>query len=812
MHDQMDVYPYRREGKTKRANSNQASKRKDTAAAFFSQNLKRVWRFLYRAVTLEGVLVSVAAFFLGRAEILGELMPFGPAFLVAVIAVWGGYAPLVFLSIVLSVVTSVSGVNAWAYIFVLVFLAIICYAYPIKYQKRKLMVSLIVFVTILLVKGIFALFFEPTIYQGVVIVFEAAFAGALAMAYQLVLGALAGSRDIWSLSPEETLSLIVLLVGIIGGMEGLVLFSLSLQRIVGNFLIMVVSLGGGAGAGAAAGTLMGIIPSLTKVASPSLIGVSALAGLLAGVFNGYGRLGVIAGYLIGHLIFSVYLLDQSVVIMRFMEIIVSCMGMIVISEKMGNRLRTMFGSSSDLLVHKQLANISSKKVEDLSRVFNELSRSFSETGVTQEVEKEANQDKAANIINLMVQKACRGCPAVNKCWEIDFYSTYKSMLRLFSVAETKGRVTQKDVSGGFQSQCTRTGEIATAVNFLMETFQVDRYWRERLREAKDLLSQQLGGVANIMGNLVDSLTLEVEKRGDLEALLSRELSRAGINFGELSVYRCGRKDLEVNLKLSDCRGPDWCTNDILPVITKVMGRPYTIDNQPCRGWNSARNCYLRLIPAWSYHIEIGCAQVPKQGTVICGDTVSTLSLKDGKMALLISDGMGVGPKAARESTTTVNLLQQLMEAGFDIELAVKTVNSIMMMRALEDTFTTLDLTLIDLYSGEGEFVKIGAMPSWIKRGYRVETVTSGNLPIGILSNLEIESLSKGLQLGDLLLMVSDGMEEDGEQWLVPAIRQLQTDDPQEVANLLLDMALNRQGGKAKDDLTVLIARVDKKNI
>lgn len=94
----------------------------------------------------------------------------------------------------------------------------------------------------------------------------------------------------------------------------------------------------------------------------------------------------------------------------------------------------------------------------------------------------------------------------------------------------------------------------------------------------------------------------------------------------------------------------------------------------------------------------------------------------------------------------------------------------------------------------------------------METLTSGNLPIGILSNLEIESLSKGLQLGDLLLMVSDGLEEDGEQWLVPAIRQLQTDDPQEVANLLLDMALSRQGGEAKDDLTVLIARMDRKII
>lgn len=811
MYEHTDVYPYRREQNGVKKKKLQKNKRKDAVGA--TQMLAgKIWRYFATAFSLEGFWVAVAAFFLGRTIILGELTPFGPAFLVAVVAVWRSYVPLVLGAACVSLFTVLHGVGAWGHFFVLVFLTLVCYLYPVNYQRRWLVVPGMVFVTIVLVKGIFALFFEPTLYRWVAIAFEGAFAGALAAAFMMILGAFSSSRDIWSISPEESLCLIVLLLGVLGGMEDIRVFSLALHRLAGNFLVMLVALGGGAGAGAAAGTLVGAIPSITQIAAPSLVGVLALAGLLAGLFNSYGRLGVIAGYILGNLIFSVYLLDQNAVILRFVEIGISCVAMALVSGPWQTRLRTLFASGSDGLVHKQLANISSKKVRDLAQIFAELARSFSETSTAAEAEKkEPGRDKAANIVNLIAQKVCHRCPAANKCWETDFYATYKSLLKLFSMAENKGRIAKKDVTTSMRGQCTRKGEIATAVNFLLETYHVDKFWRQRVRESKELLSQQLEGISHIMDDLVNSLTLEVEKRGDLEAVLARELSRVGIDYYELSVYRCGRRDLEINLKLKPCTSGAYCAKTVIPAVSRVMGRPYAEDSRSCLERAGGSSCYVRLIPAWAYHVEAGFAQAAKKGAAICGDRAAILKLKDGKMALLISDGMGVGVKAARESNMTVNLLHQLLEAGFELELAVKTLNSIMTIRTLEDSFTTLDLALIDLYTGAGEFVKIGAMPSWIKRGHQVESIAAGNLPIGILASIEVESLSKQLQLGDLLVMVSDGVQEkEQDQWLLQAIRDLKTDDPQEAANRLLESALDRRGGSAQDDITVLAARIDRK--
>ncbi|MPM63316.1 Stage II sporulation protein E [bioreactor metagenome] len=180
---------------------------------------------------------------------------------------------------------------------------------------------------------------------------------------------------------------------------------------------------------------------------------------------------------------------------------------------------------------------------------------------------------------------------------------------------------------------------------------------------------------------------------------------------------------------------------------------------------------------------------------------------------MISDGMGSGSRAADESTMAVRFLEKLLAVGFDVDVAVKTVNSMLLLRTPEESFATVDMTIIDTYSGEAEFLKIGSSPSFVKRVREVATIKSASLPMGILNQIEIEPVKANLVSGDILVMVSDGVADipqrgnEKENWIANFLRRTATTNAQELADMILQEAMNLSGSRVKDDMTVLVAKI-----
>src|SRR5690606_2616617 len=132
----------------------------------------------------------------------------------------------------------------------------------------------------------------------------------------------------------------------------------------------------------------------------------------------------------------------------------------------------------------------------------------------------------------------------------------------------------------------------------------------------------------------------------------------------------------------------------------------------------------------------------------------------GRLALVLSDGMGAGEKAAAESRTVVGLLQRLLEAGFDQQFAVRMVNSVLLLRSPEETFATIDMAIVDLAGRRAEFLKIGAPPTFIKRGDHVISVRGASLPAGILQQVEADVQCRRVQAGDAIVMMTDGLIDE----------------------------------------------------
>ena len=210
-------------------------------------------------------------------------------------------------------------------------------------------------------------------------------------------------------------------------------------------------------------------------------------------------------------------------------------------------------------------------------------------------------------------------------------------------------------------------------------------------------------------------------------------------------------------------------------------------------------------PASAMHpYQLGLALRPKRGERVSGDSARQFELEDGTLCLLLSDGMGCGEAAQRESAMAVRLLERFLRAGIDAPPALKTLNSALSLRAEStDSFTTVDLLLLSLGTLEGELYKYGAAPSYLKRGGSVRRVTCSCLPAGVQEGAPPpEATHLRLSPGSFLVMVSDGVaDREDDEWLQNLLAGWEGENPQLLVSAILAESIGRRG--ETDDALVL---------
>lgn len=213
-----------------------------------------------------------------------------------------------------------------------------------------------------------------------------------------------------------------------------------------------------------------------------------------------------------------------------------------------------------------------------------------------------------------------------------------------------------------------------------------------------------------------------------------------------------------------------------------------------------------------YSVKVGVSGYAKERSV-SGDSYICADLKEGEYMVALSDGMGKGESASRESALTITSLYNLMKAGFDVELALKTINSLLLFKSTEEIFSTVDLGLFNKVTGKMKFFKIGAAATFIKRGGKVETIKVSALPMGIVDSIRINHIEIQARKGDEIIIVSDGITEadrsDGQmEWIRETIENIRSRDPQTMSDLIINKAVERYGLKEKDDMTVITAIIN----
>lgn len=206
----------------------------------------------------------------------------------------------------------------------------------------------------------------------------------------------------------------------------------------------------------------------------------------------------------------------------------------------------------------------------------------------------------------------------------------------------------------------------------------------------------------------------------------------------------------------------------------------------------------------SYHVR----RIKKHGSPVSGDNFSVKEYEDGRLVMMLSDGMGSGSQASCESCMMLDTMEELLEAGFDPEYSISFANGCLSRKNRGRTFTTFDMAVIDMYDGRLSSYKQGASVTYIlHRGTEeneIKQISGDTLPVGVLESADCDRADVELAAGDAVIMMSDGISEmDDENRLPEVLRTLRLDDCRKLVDELLGRVIHRDGAVMRDDITVM---------
>lgn len=344
-------------------------------------------------------------------------------------------------------------------------------------------------------------------------------------------------------------------------------------------------------------------------------------------------------------------------------------------------------------------------------------------------------------------------------------------------------------------------------------------WQRKLQESQGLLAEHLKEMAHIMAKIAKE-TCRCRPMGERRfKQMSRLLRESGIqlkNFFEME-HEDGHWEISLTMRnLGEKRirageSEHISTEDVADFISVAMNtRLCPSKNSPMYLTKEYNTYYFLEEPP--YHLLTGFAKAVKEGEKMSGDNYSFYEADTGKLVVILSDGMGSGEMANRDSGRVIEMMERLLEAGFAKESAVQMINGALAAAGQEQNMSTLDICSMDLYSGECEFVKVGAACTYIKRGHLVDRLSAQNLPLGVFQQIEPEVMSRTLQNGDYVIMLSDGVLDAlsqglGEEILPEIIGRMEYTNPNEMANQILAYCIKQSKGQIRDDMTVLVTGI-----
>lgn len=624
-------------------------------------------------------------------------------------------------------------------------------------------------------------------------------------------------------SIEELIGASILLSISIGGFGGLSIFGLSICNILSILIVMILGWKNGILVGTTSGVTIGVTLGVIMSAEPIMIAAYAISGMLAGILNKFGKIGVVVGFALGNIVLAYVSNGYTIELIHFKEILVASIGLLAVPKTFKIDLEEFMGKEKFLPVTPSRALNNSKEVasslNNVSEAIQEMATNYRGTENNAEMQTGNKQIFITELLNnlepykdnlLYEDIAEPNGKIVNQIFEYLLNKqeiNQEALLKIFANCNSYViGFDDKDISKKLEEN------IALIVRIINLSYKVSKsnfIWSKKVEAHQKNMEKQLNEVSKAIDNMVKNIeknievetTYERQKTQILELLKQKE-----IEIEDIVITKKGRFIVDVyqveTLGIEEIE-------QISEILTKVLKETIVLNTEASEGNK------LTYLSDDKYEMAIGQSTATKSKSEVSGDSTISVRLNDGKYLVAISDGMGTGKQAKNSSTQALKMLESLLGTGFDRKRTLELINTSLMGQAKE-TFATLDIAIVDLYFGTIEFIKNGACPTYIKNKKKVQIIKANSLPAGMVDVGELQIFDKDINTGDIMLMCSDGILDSNieyknkELWVKYMLEDIETSNTQKISDLILNEAIDNNFGVAKDDMSIIVCKFKKK--
>lgn len=448
-----------------------------------------------------------------------------------------------------------------------------------------------------------------------------------------------------------------------------------------------------------------------------------------------------------------------------------------------------------------------EKLQTYAKSFSGLSQIFSHM---QRFKGSFEPEEMGKMQQEITGKICMDCDQCAICWQEESSPMYELFFRLIHSIETRGTA-EEEVHRELAGYCPYSDSIVEEAVGVFEKAKLNLAWYNRLLENRGIIAEQLDAMAYIMEDCAREYQDISQQETRLLAAVKYRLKERGIKTQEIHLYQRQNGKMSLQVKVSAKWGNCVPVKELAKAASQGLRREM-VPGKYTRTLIGKDEVFLTFEEDTSFHTLQGVARLTKDHAQVSGDSFSFLELEGGECVMALSDGMGSGINACKESEMVIELIEKFLESGFQKETAIRMMNSAMVIQGEDGIFSTVDLASIDLYSGMCDFYKIGAAATFIKHADEVECISSASLPAGIFQQIEIEKTSRQLKDGEFVVLLTDGvldylrvpMPEDTMQEILDTI---ETTNPGQMAKQILERILLFTAGKVPDDMTVLVSGI-----
>lgn len=572
-----------------------------------------------------------------------------------------------------------------------------------------------------------------------------------------------------TLSRAQLAALLTVLGLLVLGMENVYVYEYSLVDIFMRVLLLLAAAAGSLGTGAAAGAALGLLSVLSAGNLTWQATLLAPAGLLAGLGSQLGRSGALLGMLTVHILLSPYASD-GVEIARALGSCILAGGLAALVPRralraLSDALPEGRGPARAQGAEERPHGAETAAEDQLRRVAAVLE------DAGRWLETPSGRPRAGGSVDsfegfaaAVAENVCAGCPRFSVCWEAHVYNTYRDLMAF--AASASGDRGAEALPEGLRQRCMYQERLVSGVRSLLAGGSGAGWGASRHGSDRDLAAaaadvyqaaaRTYAGVAAILDAAAD------------------EAAKAARAAGQVNGFGAGR----------------------------AGGRTSTAEAGRI-GASGERAARFRLV------VDVAQAAAGP----VSGDCFRRVDLPGHRVALIVSDGMGTGPRAAAESEAAATLMARFLLEGFDPQFAVRAINAALALHVPHESFATLDVCLFDLAEGTVRMLKTGAAPTYVRRGRHVDVLRADSLPVGIWQGVEAWAVLYRLSPGDLVVMVTDGaletetVGEDKAAAAARALQRLEQPDPHAAVDELFKRVRPPAGRSLKDDVTIVAARL-----